>query len=113
MDMPKPPATAGSQPADLRSAGGPSPDAKADSTPDLSEYAGPIRARLDAVNAAREAGLAACRQTIRSCGSAIRAVHRRNPERAAALTLEAATSLRRAQEALSPYPEIAYAGFLH
>jgi translin len=80
---------------------------------DLSDLAGPIRTRFDAVNAAREAGLAACRRTIRACGSAIRAIHRLNPERAAALTADAGASLREAQEALSPYPQIAYAGFLH
>jgi translin len=79
----------------------------------LSGLADPIRTRLDAVNAARETGLAACRRTIRACGSAIRAVHRRNPERASALTAEAGASLREAQKALHPYPQIAYAGFLH
>jgi translin len=80
---------------------------------DLGDFSAPIRVRLDAVNAAREAGLAACRRTIRACGSAIRAVHRLNPERAAALTDEARDNLRQAQTALRPYPEIAYAGFLH
>jgi translin len=80
---------------------------------DLGEFSGLIRVRLDAVNAAREAGLAACRRTIRACGSAIRAVHRLNPDRAAALTAEARDNLREAQTALRPYPEIAYAGFLH
>ena len=80
---------------------------------DLGEFSDPIRVRLDAVNAAREAGLAACRRTIRACGSAIRAIHRLNPERAAALTAEAGDNLREAQTALRPFPQIAYAGFLH
>lgn len=80
---------------------------------DLSDLAAPIRARLDAVNGARETGLAACRRTIRACGSAIRALHRRNPERASGLTAEAKASLQEAQQALHPFPQIAYAGFLH
>ena len=71
------------------------------------------RGRLMAVNEAREAGLAACRQTIRAAGSAIRAVHRLDAERASALLSDCEASLRRAQEALAPYPAIAHAGFLH
>ena len=73
----------------------------------------PIRARLDAVNAAREAGLAACRRTIRASGSAIRSVHRLQPERASALVAEAEQALRQAQEAVRPFPAVAFAGFLH
>jgi translin len=71
------------------------------------------REDFDAAHAARERGLAACRRTIRACGSAIRAVHRRQPEQAAKLVEEARTSLREAQDAVRPYPPVAYAGFLH
>jgi translin len=74
---------------------------------------GPIRTRLDAVNAARERGLSACRRTIRASGSAIRAVHRQQPDRASALLAEAHDALRQAQEAVHPYPAVAFAGFLH
>jgi translin len=80
---------------------------------ELAGLAGPIRARFDAVNGGREAGLAACRRTIRASGSAIRAVHRREPDRANALVAEAQEAIRQAQEALRPYPAIAFAGFLH
>jgi translin len=80
---------------------------------ELAGLAGPIRGRFDAVNGGREAGLAACRRTIRASGSAIRAVHRREPDRATALVAEAQEAIRQAQEALRPYPAIAFAGFLH
>jgi len=81
--------------------------------PDLSRRIGEARERLDAVNAARETGLAACRRTIRLAGSAIRAVHRREPDRAASVTAECEASLREAQNSLAPFPMVAYAGFLH
>ena len=71
------------------------------------------REEFDAAHAARERGLAACRRTIRACGSAIRAVHRRLPDQAARLLEEACAALREAQDAVRPYPAVAYAGFLH
>jgi translin len=79
----------------------------------MEALAGPIRADLDAVNAAREAGLGACRRAIRACGSAIRAVHRLDADRAEALRGEARVALREAQQAVMPYPAVAFAGFLH
>jgi translin len=72
-----------------------------------------IRANLDAVNAARESGLAACRRAIRAAGSAIRAVHRLQPEAAAALVAECESFVRAAQAAVRPFPMVAHAGFLH
>ncbi len=81
--------------------------------PDPADLGDVIRTRLDAVNAARERGLTACRQTIRASGSAVRAVHRLQPERAATFVAEAHDALRRAHDALRPYPAVAFAGFLH
>jgi translin len=72
-----------------------------------------LRAGLEAAHASRETGLAACRRVIRSCGSAIRAVHRGEAEVVAACTEEARAALREAQEALAPHPAVAHAGFLH
>ncbi len=72
-----------------------------------------MRADLDAATAAREIALAACRRTIRACGSSIRAVHRRRPEDALRLAEEAAAALREAQEALTPYPSLVGSGPLH
>jgi translin len=81
--------------------------------PELAEALGVIRAELGAVHQARGAGLVACRRTIRAAGSAIRAVHRRDPERVALLLAECETAVRAAQEALAPFPVVAHAGFLH
>ncbi|MCU4185367.1 hypothetical protein K6U06_13415 [Acidiferrimicrobium sp. IK] len=81
--------------------------------PELAELSDDIRSRLGDVNAAREAGLAACRRTIRSAGSAIRAVHRRQAEDVDRHLAECEHALRGAQDALSPFPAVAYAGFLH
>lgn len=69
--------------------------------------------QLARANAAREAGLPQCRVVIRQSGSAIRAVHRLEMDRAAALADEAEAALRTAQRALEADPAVAYAGFLH
>jgi translin len=71
------------------------------------------RQELDGVNGAREAGLAACRRTVRAAGSAIRAIHRREPSRYEELLSDCETALREAQRVMAPYPAVAYAGFLH
>jgi translin len=68
---------------------------------------------LAAVNVAREAGLPLCRQAIRAASSAIRAIHRLDDDRAAALIADCEAAIRGAQEVLSPYPAVAFAGFLH
>lgn len=79
----------------------------------LTEAVDGISGELQAAHHAREQALPACRRTIRASGSAIRAVHRRETERAAALADEAEAALREAQEVLGPFPSVAYAGFLH
>lgn len=58
-------------------------------------------------------GLGACRRTIRACGQAIRAVHRREAAEVDRFTADAREALREAQEALGPHPSVAFAGFLH
>jgi translin len=72
-----------------------------------------LRQQLDAANAAREVALAACRRTIRACGSSIRAVHQLRPDEARRLADEAGTALREAQEALAPFPSLVGSGPLH
>jgi translin len=72
-----------------------------------------IWVELAAVHEGREAGLAACRRTIRAAGTAIRAIHRQERDRADQLVEECREAVREAQEALRPYPAIAHAGFLH
>jgi translin len=72
-----------------------------------------VRRELDGANAAREVALAACRRTIRACGSSIRAVHLLRPEEAARLAEEAGAALREAQDALTPFPSLVGSGPLH
>jgi translin len=57
--------------------------------------------------------LAACRTAIRASSSSIRAVHLDRTEQAEAKATEAEQALRTAQEALTAFPAVAYAGFLH
>ena len=68
---------------------------------------------LESAHRARELALNACRKVIRASGKAIRAAHRGEVEVAARLRSEAEESLRAAQEALGPFPQVAHAGFLH
>ena len=79
----------------------------------LFTLAEPLRAALEASHRAREEGLAACRRTIRAASQSIRAVHRHEVDKAAALLGECEAALREAQSALLPHPQVAYAGFLH
>jgi len=71
------------------------------------------RRELESAHRGREEALARCRETIRACGLAIRAVHRLEPEVTDARIGEAEQALRRAQEVLAPFPRLAAAGFLH
>jgi len=71
------------------------------------------RAVLEEKHAAREVTLSASRRAIRSCASAIRAVHRREFREARALIAEAAAYLAEAEGALGPHGDVRYAGFLN
>lgn len=62
---------------------------------------------------AREVTLGASRGAIRSCATAIRAVHRREFDVARELITAAAASLTEAERALDGHPDVRYAGFLH
>jgi len=80
---------------------------------ELASLVEPVRRRLDAANAARETGLAAARRTIQSCSQSIRATHRLEWDQAEQLADTARDSLRQAQEALKPFPQLAASGPLH
>jgi translin len=71
-----------------------------------------IRAALDQKTSARERGLASSRSAIRSCGNAIRALHRYEIVAAAKLLEEAQAHLDVARQALGPHNDILYAGFV-
>jgi translin len=72
-----------------------------------------IRSELDARSAARERGLAASRSAIRSCGNAIRALHRYEIDGATKLLDEAQSCVDEARGALEDYGDLLYAGFVH
>ncbi len=79
---------------------------------DLVELSAPVRERFLARAEAREIGLAAGRDAIRSAANAIRAIHRGEQARADELIAEARTSLAAGAEACEPYPDLRHAGFV-
>ena len=79
---------------------------------ELNDVSEQIRKRLDAKSAAREKGLRSSRQAIRECANSIRATHRGEWELAEELMGAARRSLDSAREAMEPYPDVNYAGFL-
>jgi len=79
---------------------------------ELNEVSEQIRKRLDGKSAAREKGLRSSRQAIRECANSIRATHRSEWDLALELADAARRSLDIAQEAMEPFPDIYYAGFL-
>src|SRR5205085_11097426 len=108
---------AGAPPALRQLAPRPARDTAAAMSPDraaeLAVLGEELHVHLGASSRAREVALPACRQPIQACGRSIRAVHRQEPDVAAGLADEAEGHLRRAQEALIPYPALAASGPLH
>lgn len=80
---------------------------------DFTPIAEALRATLDAKTAARERGLASSRSAIRSCGNAIRALHRYEIDAATALLDEAQAHVDDARSALADHPDMLHAGFVH
>jgi len=72
-----------------------------------------VCSEFQARHTARERGLALHRDVIRNSANSIRAAHRSDNERAAALIAEAKRLLTDVEAALSPHPEIYHAGFVH
>jgi translin len=70
-----------------------------------------IRQHLEDKNAARERALQLSRKLIRSCSKTIRAVHRREQDKAEALLEEAQMLANDLQAALEAYPELLHAGY--
>jgi translin len=71
------------------------------------------RDTLEFKHEAREITLLASRRAIRSCGTAIRAVHRSEFREARELIAVAAAYLAEADTALEGHPDVRYAGFIH
>ena len=80
---------------------------------ELTELSTHLSERLDAATAAREKGLSASRAAIRSCGNAIRALHRYEYDTAAELLADAEEKIGSGRAALEDFPDLLHAGFLH
>jgi translin len=81
-------------------------------TDNLEPIAERIRTELTAKDAAREKVLPQCREAIRHCSQAIRAVHRQEFDKAKELLKSARKLLSEAEKAGSAYDELGYAGFV-
>jgi translin len=80
---------------------------------DLSDLGASLRSILDDKTSAREKGLTSARNAIRSCGNAIRAMHRYEMDAAAGLLEDAQSQLDDARTVLSGHSDVYHAGFLH
>jgi len=78
----------------------------------LESIAEQMRLTLAAKDGAREKALPLCRDTIRCCSQAIRAVHRQEFDPAKQLLQSARQLLTGAEEAVAPYPELSNTGFI-
>jgi translin len=81
-------------------------------TDNLESIASQIRESFSAKDAAREKVLPLCRDVIRNCGNAIRAVHRQQFDQARELLQSARNLLTEAEQGISGYGELSYAGFV-
>ena len=78
----------------------------------LESIADRIRQSFSAKDAARERALPLCREVIRHCSQAIRAVHRQQFEQAKQLLQSAHSLLNEAEQSLTPYSELSNTGFI-
>jgi translin len=81
-------------------------------TDNLEPIADRIREDLAAKDAAREKVLPRCREAIRHCSQAIRAIHRQEFDRTRELLKSARQLLSEAGKAGSDYDELGYTGFV-
>jgi translin len=81
-------------------------------TDNLEAIASNIREDFEAKDAAREKVLPLCREAIRHCANAIRAVHRQQFDQAKKLLESARERLTEAEESAASYGELGYAGFV-
>jgi len=81
-------------------------------TDNLDSIANQIRQSFLAKDAARERALPLCREAIRHCGNAIRAVHRQEFEPATGLLQSARSLLDEVEQAVAEHSELGYTGFV-
>ncbi len=72
-----------------------------------------LRASAERMHEAREIGLAKCRTLIQTSAKCIRHVHRHQFEEAERLLQDAKRIASEARTALTPFPSVMHAGFLH
>lgn len=81
-------------------------------TYNLDSIADQIRLSLSARDAAREKALPLCREAIRHCSSAIRAVHRQEFDQAEELLRQARDLLDKAKQTVAGYNELSHTVFI-
>ncbi len=81
-------------------------------TDNLDLIADQIRLSFSAKDMAREKALPLCREVIRHCSQAIRAVHRQEFDQAKQLLQSAHNLLDQAEQAVTAYSELSNAGFI-
>jgi translin len=81
-------------------------------TDNLDSITDRIRLSFSAKDAAREKALPLCRETIRHCSNAIRAIHRQEFDRAEGLLRQARNLLDEANQAVAAYNELSNTGFI-
>ena len=81
-------------------------------TDNLDSIADQIRLSFSAKDAAREKALPLCREAIRHCSNAIRAVHRQEFDQAEELLRQARNLLDEAKQAVAAYNELSNTGFI-
>ena len=79
---------------------------------DLEQLAADLHRRFDGTTAAREQALPAARRSIRASANSIRAIHRLEFDRAAALIEESRAALEDGLEAVRDHPAVRFAGYL-
>jgi translin len=82
------------------------------STENLNEIAEELRQTLADKDAAREKAMPQCRDAIRCCSQAIRAIHRQEFYQAQELLAKARRFLEEAQQAFTAYSEFSNTGFI-
>jgi translin len=82
-------------------------------TPTLDAIAVQLRTELEAINAAREEALKACREVIQFSSRAIRAVHRGEREAARELAQQARERVHFVKGKLHAYAALYWAGYVH
>ena len=80
-------------------------------TDKLESIADQIRLNFSAKDEAREKALPQCREVIRACGNAIRAVHRHEFDRAGELLQSARNLLNDVEQTVAAYGELSHASF--